>query len=102
MLVDKKVHVVEAFSPEGKKQTLYFDAENWFLLKIEEVDPLTNDKISTTFDNYKDYGNLKLASSIRMNKTSNNNQPSEDIILDVEEFNFDAPEPTGAFVKPAF
>jgi hypothetical protein len=101
MLIDKKTHVIEAYSPEGKKQTLYFDVEEGLLWKIEEVDPLTNDKTSSTMSNYKQFGNIKMPSWIIMNKTSANNQANDSFVLTVEEFSFDAPEPAGAFVKPA-
>jgi hypothetical protein len=96
-LVKKKTHVLEALTNDGKKELLYFDAENYLLLKTEETDLLSNDKITTMLVNYKDFGNIKMPSTIIINKISPTDPDT--LIFDIEEFRLNTPAPSGAFDK---
>jgi len=95
-VVKKKAHVVEAMLKGGKKQVLYFDMNDGFLIKTETIDSLSNEKVTAVMTNYKQFGKVKLPSRIQMTSSSS----AESTIFNLEEMSFDVPAPSEAFVKP--
>ena len=101
-LVKKNTQVIEGLTNDGKKQLLYFDVSDGLLLKTEETDLVTNDKSTTILINYKDFGNIKMASTILFDKISTKNGARDNLVFEIEEFELNAATPLGAFIKPNF
>ena len=70
-IVDKAVAVVRATGPEGKDFTLYFDKESGLLVKMSGVvadDQGQEDVQDTTFEDYKEFGGIKVATRSRIKR----------------------------------
>jgi hypothetical protein len=97
-VVKKTAHVIEAFTTGGKKQTLFFDTADGLLIKSEETDPLSNNKLTSLLTNYRQFGSVRMPSVIKMIPSSGD---SKTLILTIESLEFDVAGPEGAFEKPA-
>ena len=68
---EKAVAVVRVTGPEGKDFTLYFDKEGSLLVRMSAVvadDEGQEDVQETTFEDYKDFGGIKVATTSRVRR----------------------------------
>lgn len=70
-LGDQDAYVVDAVTPEGRAEKLYFDAANGFLVRtiLERDTPMGKLTITSSREDYREIDGIKLAFTLRIDNT---------------------------------